>query len=75
MNTNNNGALFVKSADGRMCMISGRRFKKLRSEILAGRGGVEVTALVAAGYEGFLDNSGEISDFEALNAYFGEVTK
>ena len=46
--------------------LGGRRMKRLQREILAGRGGVEVTDLVASGYDGFLARSGEVHDFEDL---------
>ena len=51
--------------------LTGRRLKKLQREILAGRGGVEVTALVSSGYVGFLATSGEVHDFEDLVNEFG----
>lgn len=69
--------IYLKHEDGAMHSLSGRRYAKLRKEILAGRGGPEVTALVEAGYEGFLGASGEVEDFCALNEYFAkqETTK
>lgn len=51
--------LYMKHESGAMHYLKGRRFNKLRSEIYAGRGGSEITALVEAGYEGFLGPDGE----------------
>lgn len=63
-------SLYLKHASGAMHALEGRRLKKLQKEILAGRGGVEVTALVSNGYEGFLASTGEIHDFEDLGKEF-----
>ena len=46
--------------------LKGRKLKKLIKEMVAGRGGAEVMELVEQGFVGFLDDSGSISDFEAL---------
>lgn len=59
--------LYLKHESGAMHQLSGKRYAKLRREILAGRGGVEVVSLVTAGYVGFLADDGEVHDFEALN--------
>jgi hypothetical protein len=58
--------IYLKHQNGSIHALSGRAFKKLRTEILAGRGGPEVTALVLSGYYGFLSKSGDVFDFEAL---------
>lgn len=67
--------IYLKHEDGAMHSLAGRLFAKLRKEILAGRGGPEVTSLVIAGYEGFLGRSGEIEDFEGLNKHFAADTQ
>lgn len=63
-------SLYIKHSSGAMHALEGRRLQKLQKEILAGRGGAEVTALVSNGYEGFLARSGEVHDFEDLVAEF-----
>ena len=63
-------ALYLRHSNGATHTLSGARLKKLRKEILAGRGGAEVTALVESGYSGFLGLDGNDTDFEALNDYF-----
>lgn len=50
--------------------LTGRRLTKLQREILAGRGGPEVTLLVESGYDGFLARDGEVHDFEDLGREF-----
>lgn len=62
--------LYLRSSTGATHQLSGPRLKKLRKEILAGRGGPEVTALVEAGYEGFMGPTGDTLDFEGLNDFF-----
>lgn len=62
--------LYLRHRDGATHEYSARRTSKLRKEILAGRGGPEVTQLVESGYEGFLNRAGETEDFEGLAAYF-----
>lgn len=62
--------IYLKHKEGATHRYSGKRLAKLRREILAGRGGVEVTGLVMAGYCGFLGDDGEVWDFEALEAHF-----
>ena len=64
--------IYVKHKAGGLHALSGRREAKLRREILAGRGGREVVALVLAGYEGFLNDAGEVEDFESLNDHFAK---
>lgn len=64
--------LYIKHKDGATHQLSGKRYAKLKREILAGRGGPEVVSLVMAGYEGFLGTDGEIWDFESLNAHFAK---
>ncbi len=65
------GSLYLKHQDGALHEYSARRTTKLCREILAGRGGAEVTALTEAGYIGFLGESGEIETLEeGLEAYF-----
>lgn len=64
-------SLYLQHESGAMHELTGRRLKRLQREILAGRGGVEVTALVTSGYRGFLAASGEVHDFEDLPNEFG----
>jgi hypothetical protein len=64
--------LYIRSCTGATHQLSGTRLKKLRKEILAHRGGVEVTALVEAGYEGFMGENGDTYDFEGLHDYFSK---
>jgi hypothetical protein len=59
-------SIFLHNRSGAMHELKGRRLKKLQREILAGRGGVEVTALVGNGYDGFLARTGDVHDFEDL---------
>lgn len=63
--------IYLQHASGRMDALSGRRLARLRREIIAGRGGPEVTALTVSGYRGFLARSGEVHDFEDLLGEFG----
>ena len=70
MTNANENTIYLKHREGGMHALGGRRYLKLRKEIQAGRGGPEVTALVNAGYQGFLGNDGEVWDFEALNEHF-----
>ncbi len=58
--------LYIKHSDGALHALTGRKLKKLLSEVKAGRGGVEIAELMDCGYIGFLDDAGNISDFEAL---------
>jgi hypothetical protein len=67
-------SLYLSRRDGATHELTGRRLKKLQREILAGRGGVEVTALVASGYVGFLARAGEVHDFEDLASEFGAAS-
>ena len=62
--------LFLRHESGATHALRGPRLAKLRREILAGRGGAEVTALVMSGYEGFLGSDGHDWDFSSLDAYF-----
>ena len=62
--------IYVKHSDGATHQISGRRAAKFRKECLAGRGNVEITAMILAGYTGFLSDEGIVEDFEALPAYY-----
>jgi hypothetical protein len=64
-------ALYLKNSSGANHALAGRRYARLRKEILAGRGGPEVTSLVASGYTGFVGSDGEVWDFEALAQHFG----
>jgi hypothetical protein len=59
--------MYLHHRSGAMHELGGRRLKKLQREILAGRGGAEVTQLVESGYDGFLARSGEVHDFEDLH--------
>lgn len=61
--------LYLRHRDGATHQLSGARLKKLRKEILAGRGGPEITALVPD-YEGFMGNDGDTYDFDGLGDYF-----
>jgi hypothetical protein len=68
--TMNHGVYIYK--DGKTFDLRGRKANKLRAELLAGRGGPEVTALVDNGYTGFLGPDGTEWDFEALKPeHFG----
>ncbi len=58
--------LYLRHRGGATHQYSGPRAKKLRDELLEGRGGPEVTTLVENGYEGFLGPDGQTWDFEAL---------
>lgn len=62
--------IFIRHNSGAMHQIGGRRATKLRNECLAGRGNAEITALLLAGYEGFLSDAGHIEDLEALPDYY-----
>ncbi len=59
-------SMYLHHRSGAMHELTGRRLKRLQREILAGRGGPEVTLLVESGYDGFLSRTGEIHDFEDL---------
>lgn len=63
--------IYLQHVSGRMDALSGRRLARLRREVIAGRGGLEVTALTVNGYRGFLAHSGEVHDFEDLINEFG----
>lgn len=63
--------IYLQHASGRMDALSGRRLARLRREVVAGRGGPEVTALTVSGYQGFLARTGEVRDFEDLINEFG----
>lgn len=63
-------SIYLHHQSGAMHELGGRRLKKLQREILAGRGGVEVTQLVESGYDGFLARSGDVHDFEDLASEF-----
>jgi hypothetical protein len=63
--------VYLRHESGRMDSLTGRRLAKLRKEVLAGRGGVEVTNLVISGYVGFLARTGEVHEFEDLANEFG----
>jgi hypothetical protein len=63
--------LFVRHRSGALHKLSERAAAKLYNEIRAGRGGPEATSLVEAGYEGFLDDRGNIADFEMLYEHYG----
>lgn len=65
-----NFTLFIKHRSGAMHNLGTHKTGKLWREIMAGRGGPEVTALAEQGYLGFLDDNGEVSDFEALEDHF-----
>lgn len=67
--------IYLQHQSGAMHAYEGRRLQKLQREILAGRGGVQVTALVSSGYVGFLARSGEIHDFEDLLNEFTQGTE
>jgi len=62
--------IYLHHTDGAMHALRNRRLAKLRKEILAGRGGPEVCALVESGYDGYLGADGEIWDFEGLRNFF-----
>lgn len=62
--------MYLHHGTGAMHELTGRRLRKLQREILAGRGGAEVTLLVESGYDGFLARSGEVHDFEDLAREF-----
>lgn len=51
--------LYLKNEDGKVFELKGAKFNKLRKELLAGRGGVEVCNLVESGYTGFVCSIGE----------------
>jgi hypothetical protein len=68
-------SLYLQHESGAMHELCARRLKRLQREILAGRGGSEVTDLVGSGYQGFLATSGEVLDFEHLAAEFSAGVK
>jgi hypothetical protein len=65
--------IYMKHSDGATHSFAGRRLAKFRAECKAGRGNEEITALLLAGYSGFLADGGDIEDLEALPAYLGAV--
>lgn len=62
--------IYIKHKDGKTAALNGRKCAKLCKEILAGRGGPEITKLVENGYEGFLARDGQVWDWEV----FGPTT-
>jgi hypothetical protein len=59
-------SVYVKDTEGRTCHLAGRQFKKLKKEILAGRGGKEVADLIASGYVEFLADDGQCYCIESI---------
>jgi hypothetical protein len=63
--------LILKDENGRTSFLKGRRFARLRKEILACGGGETITALVESGYVGFLcdfnDGSVDLVPLDALS--------
>ncbi len=67
-------SMYLKHESGAQHELKGRRLAALRREILAGRGGPEVTSYIESGYVGFLDRNGEITALDALDtSAFTEV--
>ena len=60
--------LFLRHRSGATHKMGARGLAKLKQELAAGRGGPEVTSLVANGYTGFLGPDGEDWDLSALTA-------
>jgi hypothetical protein len=61
--------IYLRHESGATHAYAGRRCAKLVKEVLAGRGGHEVTALTESGYTGFLGPDGEEWSFESLGDY------
>lgn len=59
-------SLYLKHRSGATHELRGRRASKLYKALSAGCPQPEYTALVEAGYEGFLAHDGQVYDFEAL---------
>ena len=53
--------LFLRHPSGATHKLSDRKAAKLKRELLAGRGGKEVTDLMLSGYEEFLGPEGDMS--------------
>lgn len=60
-------AVYLRHESGATHELKGARFKKLRKEILAGRGGPEVTDLVSSGYVGFMADDGNEYGLEDIS--------
>lgn len=52
--------LFLRHYSGATHKLGDRKAAKLKRELAAGRGGVEVTALITSGYEDFLGPEGDM---------------
>ena len=52
--------------NGQTCQVPQKAFKKLLSEMKAGRGGKEVNDLISSGYSEFLGASGEAYDMSGM---------
>lgn len=59
-------SVYVYDTDGKTHHFGGRHFKKLKKEILAGRGGPEVVALMESGYTSYLADDGQVYLLEAI---------
>jgi hypothetical protein len=62
--------IYLRHADGATHALTGRRLAKLAKAVKEGQGGPEVTALVEAGYTGFLGPDGETWDIDSLATLF-----
>ncbi len=60
--------LFLRHKSGATHKLGERRAIKLKKELAAGRGNVEITSLICNDYTGFLGPDGEDWDLEALTA-------
>jgi hypothetical protein len=58
-----------------MHQFGGRRYTKLRREILAGRGNDIITDLICSGYKSYLAIDGEQWDLESLPNHFFEIVR
>ena len=67
--------IFLKHESGAMHQFGGRRYTKLRREILAGRGNDIITDLICLGYKSYLAIDGEQWDLESLPNHFFEIVR
>ncbi len=60
--------MYIRHESGATHDLKGRAFSKLRSEVLAGRGGPETAALIEQGYHSFNADDGADYSLDALTA-------
>jgi hypothetical protein len=66
-------AIYLKHEDGGNHEYGGKRFAKLRKEILAGGGNDIICDLLCSGYVGYIGRDGDVECLDSLPEHFSSV--